>query len=175
MLEHRLGPLKHKFQKDAIPMLRVTFNLGKNVPVPQADVPLVHEDMSTRDVRKSVIDNLSHHKVLGIFLVLQILEYLNAEHRLNVFQTGEILQLQLGQIDQERLRLPNCVLSLEEKIIPLGLQHAILTKSKFIVYRPIQTLVMEKYGMSSLSDRGIRGFLPKENYHFQTVGSSFIV
>jgi hypothetical protein len=51
VLESRFGSIRQDFTKtDIPPTLRVMFNLGKNVPVSQSDVPLVHEDMTVQDV-----------------------------------------------------------------------------------------------------------------------------
>eukprot|EP01138_Halocafeteria_seosinensis_P006159 gb/GECG01006298.1/.p1 GENE.gb/GECG01006298.1/~~gb/GECG01006298.1/.p1 ORF type:complete len:548 (+),score=70.65 gb/GECG01006298.1/:1-1644(+) len=111
VLESRFGPIKQEFAKQDIPpTLRVIFNLGKNVPVSQSDVPLVHDAMTVRDV----------------------LEYLNAQHRLNLFQTGEILQLQVGQIDQERLKLADPILPLDTKVAPLRLENAVISRKVYL-------------------------------------------
>lgn len=78
-----------------------------------------------------------------LLLFSQVLEYLNAQHRLNLFQTGEILQLQVGQIDQERLKLADPVLAIDTKIVPLRLENAVLSRSKFVNFTSVRELCKE--------------------------------
>lgn len=89
--------------------IRVSVTLPQDASTTSTDVPILDANMTVREV----------------------LDFLGAEHRLPLYQPGEVYQLYLSSIDQARLKLTSPVLGLNVAVASLGVEKLSLVRSKF--------------------------------------------